>query len=68
MTQRRHISALEAGVNIIAGIAIQYVLGMTMLHWLGYEITLTQNLTLTAVMTVASFVRQYVIRRVFVYL
>lgn len=65
MTQRRHISALEAAANVIAGIILQYALGMTILHWLGYQISVRQNLSLTAVMTVASFVRQYAIRRAF---
>lgn len=65
MSQRRHISALEAAVNILAGIALQYILGMTVLHWLGFHISARQNLMLTGIMTVASFTRQYLIRRAF---
>lgn len=65
MTQPRHHSAYEALANIAAGIVLQFGIGMAMIRWLGFHISAGQNLTLTALMTFASFARQYGIRRLF---
>lgn len=65
MIQPRTHSAYEALANIAAGIVLQYVIGMAMIRWLGFHISAGQNLSMTSVMTVASFARQYGIRRAF---
>ena len=65
MSQLRRHSAYEAAANIAAGVFLQYVLGFALIRWSGFQITLRQNLFITAVMTVASFARQYGIRRLF---
>ena len=65
MKQPRSHSAMEAGTNIVAGIILQYVIGITVIRAQGFPISATQNLALTGVMTVASFARQYGIRRLF---
>lgn len=65
MRQPRHHSAYEALANIAAGVLLQYMLGMGFIRAMGYPITPAQNVIVTAVMTVASFARQYGIRRLF---
>lgn len=65
MTQPRSHSAIEAAANILAGMMFQYLIGMGVLHALGYRISAGENVLVTAVMTVASFTRQYIIRRAF---
>jgi len=63
--QTRTVSAYEATANIAAGIILQYVLAFTVLRALGFNISLRQNIIITLVMTLASFARQYIIRRLF---
>ena len=65
MKQPRHHSAYEAAANIAAGIFLQYAIGFALIRWFGFPITARQNLVITAIMTVASFARQYGIRRLF---
>jgi hypothetical protein len=65
MRQSRTMSAIEAVANIIVGIGVAYAGAWYALQWLGVEISRDQNLALTAIMTVISFVRQYGLRRIF---
>ena len=65
MPQKRHHSVIEAATNLAVGMAISWALTFLVLPWWGFEPTPGQAIEITAVYTVASFVRSYAIRRVF---
>lgn len=65
MTQSRVDSAMEAVTNTAIGFGIS-LLTWTVVAW-GYGIPMTwsTNLSITAIFTVVSIARQYVLRRLF---
>ena len=63
--QPHHMTALEAIANIVIGIGVAYAATWYALLYLGITITRDQNLQLTVIMTVVSFIRQYGVRRIF---
>jgi putative flippase GtrA len=62
-TKRR--SAFEAVVNIGVGLVLSVLLNYLVLYIEGLDVTWHGMGILALVMTVASFVRQYVLRRIF---
>ena len=60
----RHIHALEALVDNIVGYVISVGVAVIVFnHWLGYDITLGDNMTAGAAFFVVAFIRKYTIRR-----
>jgi hypothetical protein len=55
----------EATVNIAVGFAISVVITALVLPAYGHHVTLSENLQITAIFTVASLLRSYALRRVF---
>lgn len=65
MTQSRLSSLIEAVLNVAIGFVVSLVLTAIVLPAYGHQVTLSQNLQITAIFTVASIARSYCIRRWF---
>lgn len=65
MKQTRLGSLIEAALNVAIGFFISLALTAVVLPAYGHSVTLSQNLQITAIFTVASIVRSYCIRRWF---
>lgn len=66
MKQSRIDSVMESLTNIVIGTAIYTVVNHNLLAWfLGIPISVGSSLWISAMFTVISFARQYVIRRLF---
>jgi hypothetical protein len=65
--QSRMGSAGEAVVNIAVGFGVSVVITAWLLPAMGHQVSLSENLLMTSVFTVASLVRSYAIRRAFVF-
>ena len=65
MKQSKKHSALESITNVVIGLIISIVTQMILYPILGIPVTFSQNLIITMVFFVISFVRGYVIRRFF---
>lgn len=63
--QTRRGTAMEIAVNLLAGFAISWAVNRWVLPFFGYTPPPSALFTLGAVMTLASIVRQYILRRVF---
>jgi high-affinity Fe2+/Pb2+ permease len=65
MKQSKRHSLLESITNVIIGLIIS-ILAQIVLYWLmDIPVTFGQNLVITGVFFVLSFVRGYIIRRIF---
>ena len=64
MQTRKH-SAIEQVINIVAGILISFLIQLWIYPLLNIPVTINQNLFITLVFTIASFIRGYFIRRLF---
>jgi len=58
-------SLLETTVNIITGLLISFLIQLWIYPLLGIKISINQNLITTAVFFIASFLRGFIIRRLF---
>jgi hypothetical protein len=65
MKQSKKHSALESATNVIVGLFVSIVAQMILYPVLGIPVSFNQNLIITLVFFVLSFVRGYVIRRIF---
>jgi membrane protein implicated in regulation of membrane protease activity len=65
MSQSRLSSFLEATLGTAIGFVISVALTAVVLPAYGHNVTLSQNLQITFIFTVASIVRSYVLRRWF---
>lgn len=65
MKQSKKHSALESVTNVVIGLITSIVTQMILYPILGIPVSFSQNLIITAVFFVISFVRGYVIRRFF---
>lgn len=65
MSQTRTSSFVEAVINTTIGFVISLVLTAVVLPAYGHAVSLSQNLQITGIFTVASIVRSYVLRRWF---
>ena len=66
MNQSRSLSAFEAAANVILGWLIALATQALIFPVLGMQVMLWQHLALSGVFTALSFLRSYVLRRVFV--
>ena len=65
--QSRWMSAVEAKANLLLAFGISWALQVYLVPWLfGISISPSQGVGIVAVFTLSSFVRQYVVRRLFV--
>lgn len=65
MAQSRLGSMVETVVSIAIGFCVSMVLTALVLPAYGHNVTLGQNLQITAIFTVASVLRGYFVRRLF---
>jgi Na+/H+ antiporter NhaA len=65
MTQTRFSSFLEACFNTAIGFVMSMLLSIVVYPMFGHSFTLTQNVGITLIFTVASILRGYVVRRWF---
>tara|TARA_Y100000310_G_C20226084_1_gene597988 strand:- start:177 stop:404 length:228 start_codon:yes stop_codon:yes gene_type:complete len=61
----RYLHALESMTNVVVGYAINLVLVYSILHFLGFNIALKDNATMGVIVALVSFMRGYIIRRIF---
>ena len=66
-SQSRSMSLVESIANTGAGFLVSLVLQISLFSLMSIETTTTQNLLMSGVFTVASLVRGYAMRRVFVW-
>ena len=65
MKQSKKHSALESITNVVIGLILSIVTQMILYPILGIPVSFSQNLIITGVFFVISFIRGYVIRRFF---
>ena len=65
MNQTRIGSLIEACINTAIGFAMSMALSLIVYPMFGHAFTLAQNVGITAIFTVASILRSYVVRRWF---
>lgn len=63
--QSKKESLLESGINIVIGFIVALFIGIFIFKITGIQATYTQNFMSTTLFTIASFIRQYIIRRWF---
>ena len=66
-SQTRSMSLVESVANTGAGFLVSLVLQISLFSLMSIETTTSQNILMSGVFTVASLVRGYVMRRVFVW-
>lgn len=65
MSQSRSLSVLEAITNVIIGGVAALFAQLLLFPVMGLQVSLAQTLALNAVFTAVSFVRCYILRRLF---
>ena len=65
MSQTKTQSMTEALVSTAVGFGMSIVLGLIVYPMFGHSFTVTQNIGITAIFTVASILRGYGLRRLF---
>lgn len=65
MKQTRKQSAIETIVSIVIGLGTSFVIQVFLYPILNIPVTLNQNIIITIVFFIASFIRGYFIRRLF---
>ena len=65
MSQSRTHSMLEAIAGTAIGFIVSVIITAIVLPAYGHEVTFSQNIQITAIYTVASIIRGYVMRRAF---
>ena len=63
--QTRSMSLVESVANTGAGFLVSLLIQITLFSMMGIETTTTQNLLMSGVFTLASLVRGYLMRRLF---
>lgn len=65
MKQSKKQSAVESLTNIVVGLVTSFLIQSWIYPLLNIEVTINQNIFITFVFFVVSFIRGYVIRRIF---
>lgn len=65
MKQSKKHSALESATNVVVGLLVSILTQMALYPILGIPVSFNQNLIITGVFFVLSFIRGYIIRRIF---
>ena len=66
-SQTRRMSLVESIANTGAGFLVSLVLQISLFSLMSIETTTTQNLLMSGVFTIASLVRGYLMRRLFIW-
>lgn len=66
MTQSRSFSTIEAATNVVLGWMVAVITQLLVFPVIGLQVMLWQNLVLSGVFASVSFLRSYVLRRLFV--
>ena len=61
----RYLHAAESMTNVVVGYMINLGLVYVLLHWLGFDISLSQNAAMGMIIAMVAFLRGYVIRRIY---
>lgn len=59
------LSVIESVTNVVAGLATSFLIQVAIYPMLNIPVTFKQNCVITIVFFVASFIRGFVIRRIF---
>jgi len=65
MSQSKKHSILETLVNIIIGLIISFIIQLILFPLLNIPVSTKQNIIITIVFFIASFIRGYFVRRLF---
>lgn len=65
MSQKRAISALEAFTNVTIGWVVAFVTQLVLFPVVGLSVTFAQHVSIGAGFTAVSFLRSYILRRLF---
>ena len=65
MKQSKKYSIIESMVNVILGLIISFLIQLWIYPALNISVSLNQNIIITIVFFIASFLRGYVVRRLF---
>ena len=57
--------AIESATNVVVGYILNVGLVYWILHWMGYQIQMGQNIGMSLVLAVVAFIRGICIRRMF---
>lgn len=63
--QSKKLSFIESTVQTFIGLAVSFVIQLIIYPVLNISVTVTQNIIITLVFTIASIVRGYFVRRLF---
>jgi hypothetical protein len=63
--QTKKYSFAESLVNTFTGLLVSFLIQLAIYPALGIPVRISQNLIITAVFTIASIIRSYLVRRVF---
>jgi len=63
--QSKKHSVLESITNVIVGLIVSFLIQLWIYPLLKIPVTLNQNIIITLVFFLASFIRGYVVRRIF---
>ena len=66
MKQTRIMSLVETLASIAIGFAVSVIITAIVMPAYGHHVTLGDNLQITAIFTVASIIRGYLVRRAFI--
>jgi uncharacterized protein YacL len=65
MSQTKKHSALESVTNVVVGLLTSFLIQLWIYPLLGIKVTINQNIFITFVFFIVSFIRGYFIRRLF---
>jgi hypothetical protein len=65
MSQSKRKSTLEAIINALLGYVINSIIAYYTMHALGYHITIEENLSIGVLFVTVSFIKTYLLRRLF---
>jgi hypothetical protein len=65
VNQSKKYSVLESITNVVFGLIISFLIQLWIYPLLKIPVTLNQNIVITIVFFIASFIRGYIIRRIF---
>jgi hypothetical protein len=65
MKQSKQHSVIESITNTVVGLWVSFLVQLAVYPLMGIPVTIKQNLVITFIFFVLSFVRGYIIRRIF---
>lgn len=63
--QSKKLSIIESITNTLTGLIVSFGIQILIYPFLNIEVTINQNIFITLVFFIASFLRGYIIRRIF---